>query len=439
MKTRHYMATALVAFGLSVSAQPYEVELQQQTAPSVNHYQHQVKGLTPPSPPAFYTQLWWFGDNYFHFDPNPVHEYRSMGATHDMCAVHTPVYGSGGPPPLSKAAPNPGGNNDPILGPTEGIRLQPYRNAVPGDTVYLIVTYASSQAAAGTPGEIELTVPAPYDALMTYQSGFINNCNLPNNESHLGGLKWHTNSDPGSLDRSVLIPLDVQPGMTPHIGEVIPIRVDIAYDDSTKYADNIELQVAESHDPNTMYPSLLVDEDCKLGSQEITYTIRFQNTGEAETRRVMITSFLDENLDMSSIRNVEVISPDWSCPSHNPCPSYQSLGPNTISWDIHGLRLDGLSDHSCTDAERTKGLLRFTVDVKPGYNMGDDIVCHTEIVFDNNDPVRTNDAITTCPEKLRIEEPNEPDPVKPNPWVITIVVAFVVVLVLILRFRKRPK
>lgn len=450
MNTSSWLSCLLVVMCVQSLAQAPSIQIDPGNHP--DHYIHEVTNLQTLAPPAFYTQLWWFGDNYYSFAPNPEHLYRQNMTAHRVCAMHTPNYGTGGPPPLAKAAPtSPAGsqnNTTPLLGPAEHMRLQHYRNAVPGDTLYLIISYPSAITGIPVQGEIALDIPPPYDQLLTYDDAISDPSFLPNDERKVQtDLKWMLNSTPGGLDRSILVPLKVEQGMDTHIGESIPISVNLVYEgDSTDYHDQVELMVAESHDPNEMQPSIRQDDDCVMDGDEIIYTVRFQNTGDGQTSRVMLVSKLDEHLDLSSISVLDIVTADWVCPGANSNPTGAACVQTSVdhqnrtaTWEFNGLVLEGLGSAHCLDAERTKGVFRFKVNVQDAYRIGEDIVCYTDIFFDHHAPVRTNNAITTCPEEHKFPiEKEEPDTATTifNPWVITIVSIAILLAIILFRARK---
>ena len=110
---------------------------------------------------------------------------------------------------------------------------------------------------------------------------------------------------------------------------------------------------------------------------EVTYTIRFQNTGTAPADRVIITDTLSADLDASTFRFVS---------SSHPCTWF--LLDHVLRFTFEGINLPD----STSDEAGSHGFVRFTidpVDLPASLPIGNTAA----IYFDFNEPVVTNTAL----------------------------------------------
>lgn len=402
---------------------------------ALDHVEHSVLNLPvlDSVPPAFYTQLWWFGDNYFSFLPSPEHLYRQGFTANAVHVVHTPNYGTGGPPPMTSVAPgvpaNAMSNQDAIVANSQKIQMLPFRPAVPGKTVYLIVSYKCPESGPSPDllGMIDLSIPPPFDTLFDLAASVNEPSFLPNNEARVGSnLEWQLEAPVGGDDRSILIALNTSLGMEPHIGEEIPMEVRIQYEGHEPELAEINLRISGSYDPNAMHPSVKMDDDCVMGGDLIDYHVCFQNIGDGPTSYIRVESKLDPNLDFSSFQLLGFHKQIDPCGNGSvPCFEIRKDAlQRKVFFEFQGLRLEGLHDPSITDVETTKGWLDFSINVKPGYRLGKDIVCRSEIYFDNNTPIQTNKAITTCAteKKHPVDETGDTPKRGKKTWILIVAV-----------------
>jgi hypothetical protein len=116
--------------------------------------------------------------------------------------------------------------------------------------------------------------------------------------------------------------------------------------------------------------------------QPLDYTVRFQNMGTDTAFTVVINDTLDfRKLNLASLMLV--------AQSHNCIWSLGNTGLLTVRFLNIGL------PHRSQDVIRSQGFVRFRVQPKTTVAVGETIPNHASIVFDYNDPVRTNTATTT--------------------------------------------
>jgi len=153
--------------------------------------------------------------------------------------------------------------------------------------------------------------------------------------------------------------------------------------DSSNNHKEYKFVVADSYDPNDkqVYPPGDCIPKYITNDQKLTYTIRFQNTGNAEAINIHILDSLSMFLDLSTVKIMGK--------SHD---MYTEILPNnTLNFVFNNIRLpDSLSNEPASH-----GYIVF--EVKPMANLvfGSEIKNRVGIYFDYNPPVYTNTVLNT--------------------------------------------
>lgn len=194
-------------------------------------------------------------------------------------------------------------------------------------------------------------------------------------------LTWELGSIPAGMWRSVDLVLEVL-GSTPFGTSVLrTAQVDPTVGDQTPL-DNQAIFLSStlnSYDPNDKQVEPAVVSPAELQFDPwFTYRFRFQNCGNAEALRVVITDTLDHRLDRST---VQVLA-----------------SSHTMTWSCTGDVLSFIHDDihlpdSASDPIRSQGFVLFRMKVIPGLSIGDSISNRANIFFDLNPPVITEPAI----------------------------------------------
>ncbi|MCB9288009.1 MAG: T9SS type A sorting domain-containing protein [Lewinellaceae bacterium] len=122
----------------------------------------------------------------------------------------------------------------------------------------------------------------------------------------------------------------------------------------------------------------------------IVYTIRFQNTGNAPARRVVLSDQLDEQLDRLSFRPLSA--------SHGfDCSISEGGLLRVVFEDIQ------LPD-SLSDPLGSQGYFQFSIGQLPATAPGDIFENTSDIYFDANPPIRTNTTVTQIPMPVGTED-----------------------------------
>ncbi|MBL0316774.1 MAG: T9SS type A sorting domain-containing protein [Flavobacteriales bacterium] len=137
-----------------------------------------------------------------------------------------------------------------------------------------------------------------------------------------------------------------------------------------------------SYDPNekSASPVGYTDQHYIENTDEIVYTIHFQNTGTATATDVIIRDIIDENLDISTLQ--------FAASSHS---AMQSLHPVTreLIFYFNNIYLPD----SSYDEMGSQGFVSYRIMPATGLQQGMQISNTASIYFDNNDPVMTNTMV----------------------------------------------
>jgi uncharacterized repeat protein (TIGR01451 family) len=170
--------------------------------------------------------------------------------------------------------------------------------------------------------------------------------------------------------------------------------------------------VVSSYDPNDkkVYPSGECPENNVLISEVLSYTIRFQNTGNAEALNVYILDSISPFLDITSAKIVST--------SH---PMYTEVLPgNVMKFVFNDINLPD----STSDENLSHGYVIFEISAFPYIGDGSYIPNECAIYFDTNPPVLTNMVYNTmysilplCSETVDVAEIEEKSEIflYPNP------------------------
>lgn len=142
-------------------------------------------------------------------------------------------------------------------------------------------------------------------------------------------------------------------------------------------------QVLASYDPNDkkVHPKGICDDYVYMG-QPLTYTIRFQNTGNSEAIHVNIIDTLDSNLDLATF---EVIG-----------KSHPMLDVNYFDGEIVQFNFENIYlPDSLSDPIGSNGYVIFKIEPRAGMAINTALGNEVNIYFDFNSPILTNTATTT--------------------------------------------
>lgn len=136
--------------------------------------------------------------------------------------------------------------------------------------------------------------------------------------------------------------------------------------------------VVNGYDPNfkAVYPAGKCDPHFIVPDQKLSYTIHFQNTGNAEAINIMLLDSLDADLDIQSVRITGKSHDVW----------IEVLPGNILQFHFDGINLPD----SASNEPESHGYVVFEVSPVQGLSYGTQINNTSEIYFDFNPPIRTN-------------------------------------------------
>ncbi len=158
-----------------------------------------------------------------------------------------------------------------------------------------------------------------------------------------------------------------------------------------------------SFDPNDKL--VQPEGDITLLDTLLTYTVRFQNTGNDTAYYVAIKDTLDPNLVLETL--------EIAAYSHT--PTNIDLTDGVLLIEFNDIQLPD----SNVNVVSSNGFIRYTVKPRVGLPIGTTISNRAAIIFDFNEPVITNTVTNTLVEPSGIAQPGELDAedvlVFPNP------------------------
>ncbi|MCW3103008.1 MAG: hypothetical protein JWO09_1448 [Bacteroidetes bacterium] len=242
-------------------------------------------------------------------------------------------------------------------------------------------SWVGLHCAAGVSGVVQLTVTGPVTyagpaggALVPVVAGNVFTYNVP---------------DFGNVNISSDFRLLFNTDTSAVIGDTVCLSVTVTTPAGDYNPGNdtyqVCMEVNNSYDPNLkeVYPV-----NVEPGYQDwLTYTIHFQNTGNAPAMNIRLADTLDAHLDLETF---EVINY-----SHY---STASLSGNALTFHFPHIMLPD----SASDPEGSKGFVQYRIKPKAGLIAGTTIENTAYIYFDYNAPVVTNTTVNEFVEPLAV-------------------------------------
>ncbi len=162
---------------------------------------------------------------------------------------------------------------------------------------------------------------------------------------------------------------------------ITPFLLDV---DSTNNRKLYCIPIIGSYDPNDkqVYPQGECASNYILPDSSFTYTIRFQNTGNAPAINIKILDEIDQSLDLNSFSVVG---------SSHEYPGVEILTGNVVQFSYDSIMLPD----SVHNEPMSHGYVMFEIKPKPGLPDGTRIENTADIYFDFNSPIQTNTVFST--------------------------------------------
>lgn len=193
-------------------------------------------------------------------------------------------------------------------------------------------------------------------------------------------LIW-TVQDLNSVDPLTSFNFRVITDTTAQINDTVCIQLFVnSINDSNNLNDSLSdcFLVRTSYDPNEKWVSPL---EADTTTHTFTYTVLFQNTGNAPAENIYILDTLENDLDASTFQYISS--------SHNVVT--QLLPDNILRFNFHAINLPD----STNNEPESHGFVKFSVRRKPSTGLGTEISNTAYIFFDYNSPIVTNTASLT--------------------------------------------
>jgi len=397
------------------------------------------------APASFYTYFWELGDGSFSFSPRPVHTYHDTG-TYEVRLYATNNYDDGKAPPTR---PRPVKiNRKPVRGASwasgffkggGNIEMKINRNPKPGEAFVALVGYRNptadslggsvalffnerqfgqegfaleekryyhgedsttmhellAQLSLGErQGERLLAGPHPpgYTGYAEDTRSLL--------QSLQGNYTKHTvlrfkNTAPGN-ERFLFMTMNTLPGMIADTNATVTMSALLVPDNPALPPElfELEMQVVASHDPNRLQLRQRHINYRFMGKRkELTYKVRFQNTGKGPASKVAIGISLPRQLNTQSV-TVKNMRPycTWCDSAYNrqSCIDTVRTG-DSIYFVFKNIYLPGMQQEGITDEDSTKGFVEYTIRFRKKPKKIP-FSSRAAIVFDKNEPVYTNKA-----------------------------------------------
>jgi uncharacterized repeat protein (TIGR01451 family) len=259
---------------------------------------------------------------------------------------------------------------------------------------FMLFPYVNNTGCNLASGTLKLVL----DPNVVYNAGL--SYNTPNSVSG-DTLIWNytdlTSLSNGAYWNSMMSSIHLTPNASVNIGDTLCFRiftnlpagdVDVTNNDYT-----ICLPVVNSYDPNIKEVSpkgIGATGNIPVATNELTYTIHFQNTGNAPAINVSVIDTLDSDILPSSLRILgtnHVLYPEW-------------MAPGVVKFSFYNINLPD----STSNEPASHGFVRFSVKLNVALPVGTVIQNKASIYFDSNPAIVTNTAINTLSNLSGIDD-----------------------------------
>lgn len=192
----------------------------------------------------------------------------------------------------------------------------------------------------------------------------------------------------GSYWNSVIGAIELTPNNNVNVGDMLCFEISTAVPgndiDSANNAKSVCIPVVASFDPNikNVQPQGTGNEGfIPDTTNELTYTIHFQNTGTADAINISVLDSLEAHVIPSSLRILDAshaMSPQW-------------VSSNVVKFKFNNIHLPD----SNTNEPASHGFVTFKINMEQGLAPGTEVKNRAYIYFDNNPAVMTNYALNT--------------------------------------------
>jgi hypothetical protein len=405
------------------------------------------------APAPFYTYFWEFGDGGFSFEKEPTHHFKKADSV-KVRLFATNNYDDGKRPPTRPRPIKPlvsrpmmaSNSSDPsgLFKMGGNIELKSNCMPKPGDDMMLVFGYRNKesngqQALSGTiailfndkefnnnnfelaevrtynsekKGDLKSMldvayVPSKKNAPVYYASV---NDELPltNMAAEKVILKdkakdfksqesWKFADLKANEERFVFMHFKTTPEMLKDTNAVVRISAVFIPDNPLVETEffNMELQIVASHDPNKMVLRKSRMNFRFTGKhRELTYKVRFQNTGKGPAKKIDVAVNISEVFDPITLKITKTKPEVITCDSAYAGQSCirKIIGKDSVHFVFSNIYLPGTEQKGVLDADSTMGFVEYKIKFKEKPKKLP-IKSGAAIIFDKNEPIYTNRAV----------------------------------------------
>lgn len=405
------------------------------------------------APAPFYTYFWEFGDGGFSFEKDPSYIYKDKDPIFARLYA-TNNYDDGKRPPTKPKPIKPGkpsatkpmlllAANEPSLFKMGGnIEMKSNCMPKPGDDMMVVFGYRNKaengqQSLNGTvavlyndkefannnfvlsesrtynnekKAELKSLLTTAYlpvkknQAAVYYAS--LNDLAYPTDEKILLSDKakdfkssetWRFENLKQNEERFLFMHFKTTPEMLKDTNAVVRITAVFIPDNPLveKEFFTMELQIVASHDPNKMVlRKTRMNYRLTGKNRELTYKIRFQNTGKGPAKKVDVAVNISEVFNQETIKITKTKPEVINCDSAYLNQSCIKIvkGVDSVHFVFNNIYLPGTQQKGVNDPDSTMGFVEYKIKFKEKPKKLP-IKSGAAIVFDKNEPIYTNRAV----------------------------------------------
>jgi hypothetical protein len=436
------------------------VIIHHQTENGVTKFTSELRPLRPiaGAPAPFYTYFWEFGDGTFSFEESPKHIYTTTKDSIFVRLFATNNYDDGKRPPTRPkpiirppALPKPAvakpmvAFNYNLFKMGGNIEMKTNCMPKPGDEMMLVFGYRNKaengqQSLNGTiaimyndvefnKNNFELAAVRTYHNEKTtdlkpllnsafhrqsqtpvYYASLTNELALPiekvllkdQTKAFKNHQSWKFSDLQQNEERFVFMQFKTTPEMLKDTNAVVRISGAFIPDHPLVEPEffTLELQIVASHDPNKMVlRKTRMNYRLTGKNRELTYKVRFQNTGKGPAKKIDVGVNVAEVFDASTIKVTKTKPEVLNCDSayaNQSCLKTLMKG-DSVHFVFSNIYLPGTQQKGVNDADSTQGFVEYKIRFKEKPPKLP-IKSGAAIVFDKNEPIYTNRA--TCKFKM---------------------------------------
>lgn len=158
----------------------------------------------------------------------------------------------------------------------------------------------------------------------------------------------------------------------------------------------LEMEIVTSHDPNKMSSNGAFMNYRLVRLKTLNFKTRFQNDGEGPARMIRLETDIPDMFDKSTLKIVDLYPKCPICPKGE-VVNYSCLDTIIKQKQIHfifkNIYIPGSNQKNVTERDSTKGFVKYTMKFNKDFHK-QTTRSRTAIIFDKNEPVITNYAVT---------------------------------------------